>query len=127
MPLKVFEELLRAALVPLAQIQKHPECFYQGLRIIAVDGTEFSLSNTPQVLGQLTKAACRRLEAAFAKLGLCVVVEVGTHNPIAAAIAPKGNCELALAKSLWKGIPTQCLLLADRLYGTPKAIADLAQ
>lgn len=126
MPAQLFEELLRVALVPLAQIQKHPECFYQGLRLIAVDGTEFSLSNTPQVLGKLTKAACRRLEAAFAKLGLCVVVEVGTHNPIAAAIGEKGNCELALAASLWARIPAKCLLLADRLYGTPKAIATLA-
>ena len=51
MPVKVFEEVLRAALVPLAGLKEHPGCFYRGLRLIAVDGTEFSVSNTPRFWG----------------------------------------------------------------------------
>ena len=127
MPWEVFEELLRAALKPLADIKLHPESFYQGLRLVAIDGTEFSVANTPQVLGQLTKATSRRFQAAFAKIGICVLVEVGQHNPIAAAIGDKGNCELALAKNLWDQLPKCCLLLADRAYGTAWTIGQLLE
>jgi hypothetical protein len=127
MPWKLFEQLLRAALRPLSDLKRHPGSFYQGLLLVAIDGTEFSVANTPQVLGQLSKAASRRFQAAFAKIGICVLVEVGQHNPIAAAIGQKGNCELALAQSLWSQVPKKCLLLADRLYGTACTINQLIQ
>jgi hypothetical protein len=57
------------------------------------------------------------MRAAFAKVGLCLLVEVGIHNPIAAAIACAGESEMALAKKLLQSLPEKCLLLADRLYG----------
>lgn len=125
MPWQLFDQLLRAALRPLAQAKLHPESFYQGLRLVAVDGTEFSVSNTLGILGQITKASSRRFEAAFAKIGICVLVEVGQHNPLAAAIGQRGNCELALAQSLWNQIPKKSLLLADRLYGTAWTLSQL--
>jgi len=115
---KVFEDLLASVLEPLADTHGQPECFYRGLRLMGVDGTEFSVSNTPALLGQVTKAASRRLESAFGKLAMCVLVELGSHNPVAAAIGEKGNCELALSRTLWDRLPESCLLIADRLYGT---------
>lgn len=42
-------------------------------RLVGVDGTQCSVSNTPAVLAALPKAASRRLSAAFAKLRLVSV------------------------------------------------------
>src|SRR5438552_12538849 len=55
-----------------------------------------------------------------------VLLEVGLHNPLAAAIGRKGESEWALAQRLLAQLPKQALLLGDRLYGVI-AFAHAAQ
>ena len=119
MPWEVFAAILEAALVPLADPAHHPQAFYAGQRLVGIDGTQFSCVNTPRILGTMTKAATRRFEAAFAKLGCAVLVELGTHAPLAAAIsAPDlAESESALAGELLVRLPAGSLLLGDRLFG----------
>ena len=123
LPLEIFKSILKAALRPLCHEQEHPQAFYRGLRLVAMDGTQFSLTNTPQILGSLTKAAARRFKAAFAKIRVCVLVELGAHNPLAASIAEKQESELALCQRLLDGLCPKSLLLADRLFGTGSTVA----
>ena len=127
MPWEVFAAILQAALVPLAEPARHPEAFYAGRRLVGLDGTQFSCANTPRILGTMTKAASRRFEAAFAKLGSAVLVELGTHAPLAAAIsAPDlAESESALAGELLGCLPVDSLLLGDRLYGNGAFIGRL--
>ena len=115
----VFAAILREALVPRAEPAQHPAAFYAGRRLVGIDGTQFSCANTPRILGTMTKAASRRLTAAFAKLGSAVLVELGTHAPLAAAIsAPDlAESESALAGELLVRLPKDSLLLGDRLFG----------
>ena len=119
MPWEVFAVILQAALAPLGEPALHPEAFYAGRRLVGIDGTQFSCSNTPRILGTMTKAASRRFEAALAKLGGAVLVEPGTHAPLAAAIsAPDlAESESALARELLGSLPADSLLLGGRLYG----------
>ena len=127
MPREVFETILEVALAPLAEPAGQPHAFYAGLRLVGVDGTQFSLQNTPAILGQMPKAASRRLGSAFAKLAVAVLVELGTHAPLAAAIAEPGEVpsEAELAAQVLCRLPPECLLLGDRLYGSGAFIARL--
>jgi len=126
LPWEVFVKVLEVALAPMAKPGQHREAFYQGLRLVAIDGTQFSLVNTPQILRVCTKAASRRLKAAFAKLNAVVMLEVGLHNPLAAAIDP-ARSEWALALELIGKLPARSLLLADRLYGCARFVWGLRQ
>lgn len=117
LPWTVFETIMGKALRPQAQEKKHPEAFYRGWRLVAMDGTQFSVTNTPQILASLSKAASRRLKAAFAKIGAVVLVELGVHNPLAAEIGADGESEMVLAKRLLSRLPAKSLLIADRCYG----------
>lgn len=117
LPWKVFETIMGEALAPKAQEKKHPDAFYRGLRLVAIDGTQFSATNTPQILSSLSKAASRRLKAAFAKIGAVVLVELGVHNPLAAEIGQEGESEMTLAKRLLSRLPANSLLIVDRCYG----------
>lgn len=117
MPWEMFSALLDAVLRPRATKCRQKASFYKGLRIIGLDGTKFSLRNLPAIAQQCSKALSRRLKAAFAKIGMCVLLEVGLHNPIAAAIARDGESESVLAYRLLAKLPKKSLLLADRLYG----------
>src|SRR5271169_3775363 len=112
LPWEIFADLMRRALHPVAT-RRHREAFWRGWRLIALDGTQYSVTNTPQITATTTKAKSRRGRAAFAKIGVAVLLELAMHNPLAAAIARTGESELALARGLLAQLPTGALLLAD--------------
>jgi hypothetical protein len=116
MPWEIFAELMRRVLRPRAT-RRQREAFWRGWRLVALDGTQFSLTNTPQITARREKARTRRGRAAFAKLWTAVLLEVGLHNPLAAAIGRDGESEWTLAQRLLAQLPKRALLLGDRLYG----------
>jgi len=117
LPWALWERWLREALRCRAHRRHHPQAFYRTWRLVAFDGTQFSVTNTPQLLSQLTKASTRRGKAAFAKITTCVLLEIGLHNPLAAAIGYAGQSEWQLSMQLLAQLAKGCLLLGDRLYG----------
>lgn len=125
LPPAVFEGLMAAALKPKADPVKHPEAFYHGLRLCGLDGSLFSVANTPQVKKQMRKARSRRGRAAFPKVGVAVMVELGLHNPLAAALGAKGESEMVLAKQVLSAQPERSLLLNDRYYGVGQLLVGL--
>jgi len=116
LPWDIFAELMRRVLRPKAT-RRHRDAFWRGWRVVALDGTQFSVTNTPQVRGTVEKMPTRRGPAAFAKIMTAVLLEVGLHNPLAAAIGRHGESEWALAQRLLAQLPKRALLLGDRLYG----------
>src|SRR5436190_6252652 len=125
LPWEVFADLMRRALRPIATRRRTPEAFWRGWRVLALDGTQYSVMNTPQVSATTTKAVSRRGRAAFAKLSVATLLEVGVHNPLATGIGRHGESELALARRLLAQLPKRALLLADRLYGVPGVMVDV--
>jgi hypothetical protein len=122
MEFEPFHWLLRAALSPKADPKKHPKAFYKGKRLVALDGSKFSVSNTPQVAGAMFKPVSRRFKAAFAKVNVCVLVELGLRNPLAASIGIKNESETVLAAELLEQTPEGTLTLGDRHYGVRPVI-----
>jgi hypothetical protein len=125
LPPEVFEALMAAALKPKAEPERHPDAFYHGLRLCGVDGSTFSVTNTPQVKKQMRKAKSRRGRAAFAKVGVAVLVELGLHNPLAAALGAQGESEMVLAQRVLAAQPAKSLLLGDRYYGVGEVLVGL--
>lgn len=125
LPAAVFEQMMDAALQPKAHPHQHPDAFYQGLRLCTVDGSQFSITNTPQVKKQMRKARSRRGRAAFPKVGVVVMVELGLHNPLAAALGADGESEMVLAQRVVAAQPPKSLLLGDRYYGVGKVLVGL--
>jgi hypothetical protein len=117
--------MMRAALQAKADPARHPEAFYDGLRLCGIDGSTFSVTNTPQAKKTMNKARSRRGRAAFPKVGVAVLVELGLHNPLAAALGPAGESEMVLAKRLVPAQPQQSLLISDRYYGVPALLVGL--
>ncbi len=125
LPWDIFAELMRRVLRRRATRSRDPEAFWHGWRLVAIDGTQWSLTNTPQIGAQVPKARTRRGRAAFAKLWTVVLLELGLHNPLAAAVGRESESEWALALTLLAQVPAGVLLLADRLYGCGAFAAPL--
>ena len=116
LPWEIFAELMQRVLRPRAT-HRHADAFWRGWRLVALDGTQFSLTNTAQVRAVRAKARSRRGRAAFAKMTAVVLLELGLHNPLAAAIGRARESEWALAPQVLARLPARALLLGDRLYG----------
>lgn len=125
LPLEIFEGMMGAALKPKAEPAQHPDVFYHGLRLCGIEGSTFSVTHTPQIKKRMKKARSRRGRAAFPKVGVAVLVELGLHNPLAAALGPDGESEMVLAKRLVPAQPEKSLLISDRYYGIPAVLVDL--
>lgn len=126
LPIGVFEQMMSAALKPKGDPAQHPDAFYDGLRLCGIDGSTFSVTNTPQVKKRMRKAKSRRGRAAFPKVGVAVMVELGLHNPIAAALGAQGESEMVLAKRVQAAQPANSLLLCDRYYGVGELLVGLS-
>ncbi len=125
MPGEIFETIMDAALRPKADAKKHPDAFYRGLRLCGLDGSRGSVANTPQTKESMLKAASRRHKAAFAKVSVVTLVELGIHNPIGASIGPKNESEAVLTQRLWDKLPENSLLLTDRYHGVAKRLIQM--
>ena len=121
----IFHIIMQQTLRPLADAALHPGCFLGALRLVGIDGTTWSVCNTPQHLARLVKAKTRRGTAAFAKIAMSALVELGTHAPLHAAIGLDGESEQALSATLLGYLPQRILLMLDRLYGQAPMLAQL--
>jgi hypothetical protein len=124
-PWEIFAELMRRALRPLATPDAAGDAFWRHWRLLALDGSQFSVGNTPAIRRRVVRARARRGRAAFAKLTTTVLLEVGVHNPVAAAIGRAGESEWALALQVLGQLPPGALVLADRLYGVAAFLGPL--
>ena len=119
--------LIWRACGPLADSQQHPGAFYKGWRLVGIDGSTWSVANTPAVKRRARKAKSRRRKAAFHRLSGTVLCELGIHNPIAAHLGVDGESEMALAADLWPLLQKDWLLIADRYYGVGKVAGILGR
>lgn len=128
-----FAALFASVPKPLAVRGQHGEAFCQGLRLLGVDGTWWSLRNAPAIAA-LPRALARAGEEkspAFFKWGAAVLLELGTHQPLMAACAElekdRGEGEITIARRVLAGIPQgeDTLLLADANYGRGAFLADV--
>lgn len=135
LPWPFFEQLFARVLKPLAQHRSHADAFFEGFRLLGVDGSQYSLRNSPAVL-QMQRARPRNQfvkASAFMKWSTAVLLELGTHQPLGVACAQAGlkreEGELDIARRTLSGLPQQepCLLLADRLYGSASFILDVQE
>src|SRR5664280_195303 len=121
-PFAVFENMLGRLLRPLKEVPEAAS--YLGLRLVGIDGVEWSLVNTEQINRTCPKASNHRGRAAFDKLRCAALVEVLMHNPLAARLGLENESEWKLAHQVLESVPEKCLLLADRLYGCGAFIVE---
>ncbi len=120
--LAFFQALLDQTLQGIAQAGIHSRAFYKGFLLTGIDGTTWSVGNTPPIKKSAKKTRSRRRTAAFFKLSTAAIYELGTHNPLAVRIGVNGESEMEMAMPLLSAFQTQWLLIADRYYGLAKVV-----
>ncbi len=110
-PLKTLHE---RACVPLANPHKQPHAFYAGLRLVAMDGSNFELPDEADNAAEFGRPGSRTGRAAYPQAQCAVLVECATHAVLGANIGAYRSGEWNLCKPLLERLDASMLCLADR-------------
>ena len=108
------QELVQRCCVPMADARFHPEAFYRGLRLVAMDGSNFELPDEPDNLAHFGRPGSRTGVAGCPQAQCAVLVECITHAILAANVGPYRSSEWEVCKPLLSSLKPGMLCMADR-------------
>lgn len=110
-------DLVQRCCVSLANIDDHPEAFYAGLRLVAIDGSCFELpdeADNAQAFGYPGSRTSVAGHASYPQARCAVLVECATHVILGASLGPYRTGEWELCTDLLPRLVPGMLCMADR-------------
>lgn len=110
----VFKHLQQIACLPLADEATCPQAFYRGLRLMAIDGSNFEIPDEADNVTAFGYPGSRTGVAGYPQAQCAVLVECATHAIVAANIGAYRDSEWSVCKPLLTSLNASTLCLADR-------------
>lgn len=107
-------DLMDMHCLPLADPRAHPEAFFAGLRVVAMDGSNFELPDEAANVEAFGYPGSRTGHAGYPQAQCAVLVECATHAILGACIGAYATEEFKLCKGLLPKLDASMLCLADR-------------
>lgn len=107
-------DLIRSCCLPMADPVRQPQAFYQGLRLMAIDGSRIELADEADVVQAFGRPGSRTGQAGYPQAQCVVLAECATHAIVAAELGPYRGDEWELCQWLLGALEPGMLLLADR-------------
>jgi hypothetical protein len=108
---QLFQQVVRPLATPAT-----PGAFYQGLRLMAIDGTLADVPDSPANAAAFGRPTGGRGDGAFPQVRKLSLVEVGTHVEVALVIKPCWRGETSMVDALIGHLQPGMLLLWDRNF-----------
>lgn len=108
------QSLVAQACIPLADPKRHPDAFYNGLRLVAIDGSNFEVPDEAGNIKTFGYPGSRTGHAGYPQAQCAVLVECGTHAILAAHIDAYRVGEWTVCQPLMAHLKSGMLCLADR-------------
>ena len=110
-PLK---ELHRQLCTPLANPKQHPDAFYAGRRLVAIDGSNFEVADETDNATTFGYPGSRTGHAAYPQAQCAVLIECASHAILAANLGAYRAGEWTICEPLIAQLDASMLCLADR-------------
>jgi len=107
-------ELVQRCCVPLAEEEAHPEAFYAGLRLVALDGSCFELPDEADNVTVFGRPGSRTGFSGYPQARCAVLVECASHAILGANLDAYRTEEWEVCKPLLERLTPGMLCLADR-------------
>ena len=108
------QTLLKRACIPLADAKHHPDAFYGGLRLVAIDGSNLEVADEPDNIKAFCYPGSRTGQAGYPQAQCAVLVECASHAILAANVGAYRSSEWEICKPLLASLNAGMLCLADR-------------
>ena len=108
------QDLVQRCCLPMADVRFHPEAFYGGLRLVAMDGSHFELPDEEDNVAFFGRPGSRTGIAGYPQAQCAVLMECVTHGILGANLGPYAAGEWAVCKPLLDALKPDMLCMADR-------------
>jgi len=108
------QRLVARACLPLTDAKHHPDAFYAGLRLVAIDGSNLEVPDEPDNVKAFGYPGSRTGHANYPQAKCAVLVECASHAILAANLGAYRDAEWAICKPLLAHLTAGMLCLADR-------------
>ena len=112
---KPLVELFRALARPIARLDQ-AWAFYKGLRLMAIDGTNLDLPDTPENERFFGRPGAGRGKAAWPVAAVIALIEIGTRMTVDVFVGRYKTSEQSAAIRLMRSLAEGMLLLWDRAF-----------
>lgn len=110
----IFKHLQEVSCQPLANEATCPHAFYRGLRLMAIDGSNFEVPDEAGNIAAFGYPGSRTGVAGYPQAQCAILVECATHAIVAANIGAYRDSEWSVCKPLIASLNASTLCLADR-------------
>ena len=107
-------ELIARSCLALADVNSHPQAFYAGRRLVAMDGSNFEVPDEADNVLHFGYPGSRTGHASYPQAHCAVLVECATHAILDANLGAYRDSEWAICKPLLRSLKPGMLCLADR-------------
>lgn len=108
------QSVVARACVPLADATHHPDAFYAGLRVVAIDGSNVEVADEPGNIKAFGYPGSRTGHARYPQAQCAVLVECASHAILAANLGAYRASEWEICQPLLASVTAGMLCLADR-------------
>ena len=108
------QALVARACLPLSLATRHPDAFYAGLRLVAIDGSNLEVADEPDNIKAFGYPGSRTGHAGYPQAQCAILVECASHAILAANLGAYRESEWAICKPLLASMGAGMLCLADR-------------
>ncbi len=108
------QRLVERACLPLADAARHPEAFYAGLRLVAIDGSNLEVADEPDNVKAFGYPGSRTGHAGYPQAQCAILVECASHAILAANLGAYREAAWAICQPLLARLDAGMLCLADR-------------
>jgi hypothetical protein len=108
------QDLHRRACLPLTDPHQHPEAFYAGLRVVAIDGSNFEVADETANAAAFGYPGSRTGHAAYPQAQCAVLIECASHAILGANLGAYRTAEWTICQPLIAQMDDSMLCLADR-------------
>lgn len=108
------ELLMHRCCTPLADARAHPEAFYRGLRVVAIDGSNFEVPDEADNVRAFGYPGSRTGHAGYPQAQAAVLIECATHAILDANLGAYRTSEWEICVPLLRSLREGMLCLADR-------------
>ena len=111
----------------LADPKAHPNAFFHGRRLLAIDGFRLNLPDTPANAQHFGRPKGGRTPGAFPQVRVTALCELGTHVFWRWIAGPLSRGEMTQARELFHHLLADHLLLGDRADGNYPAVQAIRE
>ena len=100
--------------LPLAERKLHPHAFFAGLRVVAIDGSNFEVADEAKNAAEFGYPGSRTGHAAYPQAQCAILIECESHAILGANLGAYRTAEWTICEPLLKRMTPDMLVLADR-------------